>query len=286
MFQINWKTKSYLYKIFEFFELKKILYFVQKYITKRSLVNITKIDKSWKFHADSIKKYNVRNLLEIGAGKSLEQNIFFSYFFKNQIKQTVIDINKMLDLSLFNKANKSVANILNVNKKSDIKSLKELESEYNIFYKAPYSIIDVLESKEVFDMCVSTTTLEHFTKKDIDSFLLNLKKIIKHKGHISSAIDYSDHYSHTDNNIKSLNFLKYDEVEWQKFNSSFLYQNRLRHKDYEKIFNSFGYKIIDNIEGPKGEAVPNISKEYNSLDENILILWGYYLIENNLEIKT
>ena len=45
-----------------------------------------------------------------------------------------------------------------------------------------------------------------------------------------------------------------------KFNSSFLYQNRLRHKDYEKNFNSFGYKIIDNIEGPKGEAVLNTQR--------------------------
>tara|TARA_B100000965_G_scaffold395144_1_gene408251 strand:+ start:4141 stop:5001 length:861 start_codon:yes stop_codon:yes gene_type:complete len=285
MFQINWKTKSYLYKIFEFFKLKKILYFVQKHITKRSLVHIAKVDKSWKFHADSIKKYNVKNLLEVGAGKSLEQNIFFSYFFNNKIKQTVIDINKMLDLALFNEANRSIAKILNVNNKGNVNSLEELELKYNIFYKAPYSISDVLKSKEVFDICVSTTTLEHFTKKDIDNLLSNLKRIIKKNGHVSSAIDYSDHYSHTDKNINTLNFLKYDETEWQKYNNSFLYQNRLRHRDYEKIFNLHGYKIKDNIEGPRGEALTDLSREYNPSDKSILILWGYYLIENNLEVK-
>ena len=40
MFQINWKLKAFLYKVFQFLKLKKTFYFIQKYITKRSRINI------------------------------------------------------------------------------------------------------------------------------------------------------------------------------------------------------------------------------------------------------
>ena len=96
MFQINWKLKALLYKIFAFFNLKKIFYFIQKYITKRSKIDIQIISNLWVSHADNIKKFECKNILEIGAGKSLEQNIYLSYFFNNMINQTTIDINKML----------------------------------------------------------------------------------------------------------------------------------------------------------------------------------------------
>ena len=282
MFQINWKTKSYLYKIFAILRLKRIFYFIQRYITKRSKINISAIDKSWQFHSEAISKYEIKNLLEVGAGKSLEQNIYFAYFFNNRVKQTVIDINRMLDIDLFNEASNLIASILNLKSKGKVKNIKDLELKYNIFYKAPCSLRNILESDQSFDICVSTTTLEHFKENEIDDFLNILKKVLKKDGYISSAIDYSDHYSHTDKNITPLNFLKYSEADWAKYNNSYLYQNRLRHRDYEKLFKKHDYIIKNAIEGPKGSIFPELSKNYDSLDESNLILWGYYLIQKNL----
>ena len=63
----------------------------------------------------------------------------------------------------------------------------------------------------VFDSCISSTTLEHLSLKQLSDTFLRLKKIIKKDGIISSLIDYSDHYSHTDRNIGALNFLKFDQ---------------------------------------------------------------------------
>ena len=124
--------------------------------------------------------------------------------------------------------------------------------------------------------------MEHFKENEIDDFLNILKKVLKKDGYISSAIDYSDHYSHTDKNITPLNFLKYSEADWAKYNNSYLYQNRLRHRDYEKLFKKHDYIIKNAIEGPKGSIFPELSKNYDSLDESNLILWGYYLIQKNL----
>ena len=39
-----------------------------------------------------------------------------------------------------------------------------------------------------------------------------VKKNLNLNGLVSSLIDYSDHYSHTDNKINSLNFLKFDDL--------------------------------------------------------------------------
>ena len=76
----------------------------------------------------------------------------------------------------------------------------------------------------------------HFSKKDLGDYLYKIKKVISANGLVSSVIDYSDHYSHSDKNISNLNFLQFSEKEWEKYNNPYLFQNRLRHQDYRKLF--------------------------------------------------
>ena len=63
MFQINWKLKAFLYKVFGVLKLNLSFYFIQKYITKRAKIQIKQINKLWVYHADSIEKNNVKNIL-------------------------------------------------------------------------------------------------------------------------------------------------------------------------------------------------------------------------------
>jgi hypothetical protein len=281
MFQINWKLKSLLYKIFSQLKLNKTLYFIQKYVTKRSNVNIKPSVRLWKLHSENIKEYQIKTVLEIGAGKSLEQNIFFSYFFNNNLEQTVIDIKKMIDFDLVNEASKQISELLNVQKLKSVSSYDDLFNFYNIKYIAPYKTQNLIEEKKVFDLCVSTTTLEHFSIKDLRTLFKDLSIVLKKGGYISAVIDYSDHYSHTDRNISELNFLKYSEKQWQNYNNTYLYQNRLRHDDYVKLLNEYKFITHKIVQGNIGKPPENLNEKFDLNNKNNFVLWAYFFAINS-----
>ena len=276
MFQINWKLKALLYKLFGLLKLRRTFYFIQKHITKRSRINIVEINKLWVFHSDAIENSKSKKILEVGAGKALEQNIYLSYKFGSMIDQTAIDINNMLDFKLFNDASAQIANLLKLKNKGVIKDISDLKIKYNITYMAPFKIGE-FNAKEKFDICISTTALEHFSVLDLQNYLLDLKKVLNKNGLISSLIDYSDHYSHTDKNIDTLNFLSYSKEEWEKYNNSYLYQNRLRHQDYKKLFIDHGYKIVKIIKGNVTNPNKKISDVFDIDDDETFLNWAYFL---------
>ena len=98
---------------------------------------------------------------------------------------------------------------------------------------------------------------------------------------MSSNIDYSDHYSHTDKNISGLNYLSYSEKEWKKYNNLYLFQNRLRHQDYKKIFKYSGYKIKNILLGNSLKPPSKISNDFDVYNEETFISCAYFLIEIN-----
>ena len=279
MFQINWKLKSLIYKILYFFRLKKTLFFIQKKITKRSKIRIDKIIFYWNFHLKHIENNKSLKILEFGAGKSLAQNIFLSYKTNKKIEQTLIDVSKMLDLDLFNKANEQVSKILGADRKPFVNNITDLKKNYNIIYTAPLNLNEIEEKELLFDACISSTALEHFSGKDLKETFDSLKKIIKRDGIISALIDYSDHYSHTDKKINNLNFLQFNNLEWEKYNNAFLFQNRLRHQDYRVFFEEMGYEILDEKKGNYGKKPEFISDKFNINNEETFLLWGHFLLK-------
>ena len=134
---INWKIKSAIFGTIDLFRAKKILYFIQKYITKRSKVNIDNVYRDSLDHINSLKKIRPAKILEFGGGKSLAQNIIFSQFVKEQV---VVDLNNMIDFSLLNMA---ASKISEVEQKVDFKlssSADELQVNYGIKYIAPLDV--------------------------------------------------------------------------------------------------------------------------------------------------
>ena len=278
MFQINWKLKSFLYKLLSFLSLYKTLFFIQKNITKRSKIKFDKKIFYWDYHYKFLKENNSKKIIEIGAGKSLAQNIYLSYMFEKKIEQTLIDVSMMLDLDLFNQANDQISEILKIDKIPSANSIEDLKKNFNLIYLAPTDLEKIKESKLKFDACISSTTLEHIPKNELEKIFQLLKEIIKKDGIISSLIDYSDHYSHTDRNIYNLNFLQFNSKKWKNYNTPMLFQNRLRHQDYRKLFESLRFKIFE-IKGPLGKSPKFISEEFDKNNDETFMLWGHFLLK-------
>ena len=279
MFQINWRLKSLIYWFLYFIFFKKILFFIQKKITKRAYSSLGVMLYAYKLHYNSLKKYKSKKIFEFGAGKSLEQNIYLTFKFNNRINQTVIDIDKMIDFNLLNFAKNQLQKKIKLSfKTKNIRNLEDLKNILNIKYYAPINIID-LNEKEKFDAIISTNVIEHISKKHFEIILEKLRKIVKNDGILSFLVDYSDHYSHTDKNISSTNFLKYSEVEFKKYNTPLLFQNRLRHYDYIDIFKNKKFKILKIIKGPKGEMQNTVSDEFKKNHKDLFVTWGYFLLK-------
>ena len=252
-------------------------------MSKNKNNEIFTIDNSWKYHLKNLQYYDSKQILEFGAGKSLEQNIFLNYNFNNKLHQTVIDESNMLDIGLFNEASSQISKIIKIQKKSLVHSIEEIEKFYNIKYLAPYDMEKIKKNEMIFDACISTATLEHFPLEDLEKAFKNLKKIIKKNGIISSTIDYSDHYSHTDDKISSLNFLQYDKNTWKRYNTPYLFQNRLRHQDYRDFFLKMNFEIIEENQGEIGKPPKIVSNEFDANNKETYILWGQFLLKNSFK---
>ena len=238
---IPWKIKSLIFSFIDYLYLTKLLYFLQKYITKRSRITSLVESPNWIMHKDALNKYKTNNVVfEFGAGKSLVQNIYLSKFVK---KQFVVDLYPMIDFELVDSERQQLLEIEKLRSRVKIKNLKDLE-HYGIYYIAPYDATKIHLSDKSIDACISTNTLEHIPKGDIILIFSELYKKLKDEGIASLIIDYSDHYAHTDNNISLLNFLKYSQHQWKRYNHKIHFQNRLRHYEYIAIFEKIGFKAI------------------------------------------
>jgi len=238
---IPYKLKSLIFTIIDFFDSKRTLYFLQKYVTKRSQIKKLNIDDNWIRHQKALTDYGCTGFVfEFGAGKNIAQNIFLSQFID---KQLVVDLNPMLDIQLVNVVLDLLSKKFKL--KSDVKIIKlEDLNNYGIDYRAPYDASVTNLNPKILDACISTNTLEHIPVASIKSIFMELKRILKDSGIVSAKIDYSDHYAHTDSKLTLLNFLNFSEFEWKKYNHQCHYQNRLRHYQYKQLFNECGFYII------------------------------------------
>lgn len=273
---INWKLKSFVFTLIDTFSMYKFLYFLQKRVTKNSVINFDASKDNWLIHHKHISTIKSPNIIEFGAGKNLAQNIFLSYYVK---AQTVVDLFPMLDLNQFNEAAFKVSRLLNVSEKK-VSNIDQIKKKYNIQYIAPFNFLKTPFPRNSFDACISTNTLEHIPKGEIVKIFKMLRFIIKPNGLISAIIDYSDHYSDTDDGISSLNFLKFTSKEYEKYNHKVHFQNRLRHYDYESIFEEIGFFIIKSEF--KNEAIPpkHISPEFNLNQKSLFFTQGVFLLSN------
>lgn len=262
---IPWKFKSSIFGLIDFFNAPSALYFLQKYVTGRSKIVNLRISPIWQAHKKYLKQYSsTENVFEFGAGKSLAQNFFISDIVTNQI---VVDLNQMFDFELANNVRDQISKIVALKSHCQINSLDELAS-YGIEYRSPYDASKTDLSDKSLSACISTNTLEHIPKDSIIAIFSELYRTLKDDGIVSAKIDYSDHYAHTDKSISLLNYLRFEEGAWKKYNHNCHYQNRLRHYEYVELFKSCGFVVIEEELSYAEDDIPTeIIEAFEGKDE-------------------
>ncbi len=260
-----------------------MLYFLQKYVSKRSRLKNQCLSDNWEKHLAAIEKYGTNGVLfEFGAGKSLIQNLFLS---PHVSKQIVVDLNPMLDFSFVESARSFLSDKVTLPSHKQISNRLDLK-HYGIDYRAPFDASSTGFVNKAIDVCVSTNTLEHIPKESLSKIFYELNRILKDSGILSLIIDYSDHYSHTDNSIGPLNYLNFTELEWAKFNHDCHFQNRLRHFDYVEILKSCGFQIIEEkLNYISHEVDENIKAKFSQADESWAATSSYMLAKKMINAK-
>ena len=124
-------------------------------------------------------------------------------------------------------------------------TLAELLEMMNVRYLAECDAAALQVEDDSFDFHISNTVLEHIPEDVLGGILAEAKRALKPGGLLVHHIDPSDHFSHNDNSIAAVNFLRFDDDEWRRWaGNRFMYHNRLRARDFVALFERAGAHIL------------------------------------------
>lgn len=131
----------------------------------------------------------------------------------------------------------------------------------NIEYMAPADARSTGRRAGSVDFHVSFTVMEHIPRADVVAILREAKRLLSPGGACLHMIDYSDHFSHSDDSISAVNFLKFSDRTWRLIaGNPFMYMNRLRHDDFLDLYSEAGHEILGEtreVDSSIREAVDN-----------------------------
>lgn len=116
-----------------------------------------------------------------------------------------------------------------------------------IHYIAPGDATMTKLSRYSINFHTSNNVLEHIPPEILKRIFEEGNRIIKPNGLFVHRIDYSDHFAHSDPGITPINFLQYNDKEWERYaGNRYMYMNRLRHDDFIDLFRSVGHSILSS----------------------------------------
>jgi SAM-dependent methyltransferase len=114
----------------------------------------------------------------------------------------------------------------------------------NISYHAPADASATQLPDASADLVYSNNVFEHIRKPDIISILKEAYRVLRSGGYMLHFVDLSDHFAHADPSISRINFLQFSEESFSRYNSKFIFQNRLRAPVYRQIVLDQGFEIV------------------------------------------
>lgn len=124
------------------------------------------------------------------------------------------------------------------------RTLEQLLRTARINYIAPGDASKTGLPPGSVDVVFSNSVLEHVPLQAIKVIMSEARRILKSNGLSIHSVNCGDHFAYFDSSISAINYLQFSEAEWRRWNTPFLYQNRLRPQDFLDIVNATGFKVL------------------------------------------
>ncbi|MBE7451940.1 MAG: class I SAM-dependent methyltransferase [Kofleriaceae bacterium] len=110
------------------------------------------------------------------------------------------------------------------------------------------------------DVVFSNSVLEHVPAPAIERCLAEAMRVLRPGGVVFHSVNCGDHYAYADPAIDQLNYLRYSDAAWRKWNNAFLYQNRLRAADFTAMARAAGFTIEVDTSRPHPERLRQLAR--------------------------
>ena len=292
-FRLGWKRKAAAFRVFDALPGGERLYYLtQRHVTRTFPRDLSEHD-SWQIeHARTFARFfagDIRRarLFEFGAGWDLHSNLVQWCFGIDH--QVVVDVKRLARLELVNHAidhlrrNRPAGALRVPAERIDAPLEESLRRTFGIRYLAPLDARSTGLDAGRVDLICTTSVLEHIPPDALRAIMRECHRIASRDAVMSHVVDYTDHYAHSDPQISEYNFLQYSDREWDRFNPSIHYQNRLRHAEYGGIFKEAGFVPLHERaitpEGSDGLQGLTLSDRFRGIpDEQLLVRTGYWVL--------
>ena len=290
---MKWKTKARIQNLIAMLPNKlsyDAYYIMQKHFGKLynsdPFVKLNKVKKVVDLIHDQKKSINGKDFFELGTGYRL--NAPLALWLLGVNKTITIDLNPYLKWELIQN------DILRLQAKSaDIEKLYS-DAGLNHARFSLFKSIDVhsLQLNDILEMChidfrspadarkldwiaddsidyyFSNDVLEHIPPAIINACLVEGHRVLKDDGLMIHLVDFTDHFSHSDQSIHALNFLRYSDKDWASFSGNrYMYMNRARVDDISRLLEDTNFRLLRNDDEIDADLLSKLDNKLIELDE-------------------
>ena len=138
-------------------------------------------------------------------------------------------------------------------------NLVDLLRTIKIDYRSPCDASRMQDLAGSFDYHFSCNVMEHIPPESLRTIFAEARRLLKQEGKLLHFVDLSDHFSHSDKRLSPLNFLRLDDISWDRLaGNRFMYQSRQRASDYRSIITGAGFEVVSEVVTTHSETLAGL----------------------------
>jgi SAM-dependent methyltransferase len=247
---------------------------------------------------------------EVGTGRRI--NMPIAFWLLGSRKVITVDLNPYLkeelireDIEFIRTNQKAIKELFKdhdlvegrlsdlIDRTADRWSLEDLLALCNVEYISPGDATNLPIETASVDYHTSYTTLEHIPPATIVMILKEGSRVVKEGGLLVHRIDYTDHFAHSDRSISAINFLQFDQEQWDRIaGNRYMYMNRLRVDDVEALYQEANQRIVSNEpdRDPSLSQLLNghsfvLDEAFGNKSEEVLVTTGSWIVSEKRRLR-